>query len=75
MKEYPKECPFCHSLPDIIKIPLWEGSHGYYGKYEYYIACRNEKCKVKITTRKYNNIYNMTEQECIDRAIRDWNDR
>ena len=59
MKEYPKECPFCHSLPDIVKNPLWEGSHGYRGKYEYYIACRNEKCKLKITTRKYNNIYNI----------------
>ena len=75
MKEYPKECPFCHSLPDMVKNPLWDGTHGYPGKYEYYIACKNKDCKVKPRTYKYDNIYDMTEQECIDRAIKDWNDR
>ena len=46
MKEYPRECPFCHSLPDIVINPLWDGTHGYHGKYEYYIACRNNDCKI-----------------------------
>ena len=75
MKEYPKECPFCHNLPDIIKNPLCNGSHGYHGRYKYYIACRNENCKIKPKTYEYNDIYDMTEQECIDKAIEDWNDR
>ena len=22
MKEYPKECPFCHSLPDTVKYKV-----------------------------------------------------
>ena len=75
MKEYPKECPFCHSLPDIVKNPLWDGTHGYPGKYEYYIACKNKDCKVKPRTYKYDNIYDMSEQECIEKAISDWNNR
>lgn len=53
MKEYPKECPFCHNLPDIAKSPLWNGSHGYHGRYNYYIACRNENCKMKPKTYEY----------------------
>lgn len=40
-----------------------------------YIACRNKDCKVNPKTKAYDDIYDMTEQECIDRAIKDWNDR
>lgn len=75
MKQCPKECPFCHVLPDIIKNPLWHGSQGYYGNYDYYVACRNKDCKIQPRTKSYNDIYDMTEQECIDKAIEDWNDR
>lgn len=75
LKEYPKGCPFCHALPDIVKKPLWNGSHGYYGHYKYYIACKNTDCKIQPETISYNDIYDMTEQECIDKAIEDWNDR
>lgn len=75
MKEYPKECPFCHVLPDIIKNPLWRGNHGYYGNYDHYVACRNKDCKIQPRTKAYNDIYDMTEQECIDKAIEDWNGR
>ena len=42
----PKECPFCHDVPIVAKDPLWNGSHGYYGNYEYYVACKNGNCKV-----------------------------
>ena len=41
IKEMPKECPFCHDIPIVAKDPLWNESHGYYGNYEYYVACKN----------------------------------
>ena len=71
MKEYPKECPFCHALPDIVKKPL----KYFCRNYDYYIACQNKDYKIQPRTRAYNDIYDMTEQECIDKAIEDWNDR
>lgn len=75
MKELPKECPFCHGIPIVAKDPLWHGSHGYYGHYEHYVACMNFDCKVQPKTKSYNDIYGMTEQECIDKSIEDWNSR
>lgn len=71
----PKECPFCHNMPVIRKEPLWNGSHGYHDCYEYYVACENEKCKVNPRTSSYNDIYDMKEQECIEKALEDWNER
>lgn len=35
-----KPCPFCGTVPYIEKIPLWHGSHGYHGCYEYDIHCK-----------------------------------
>lgn len=75
MKEFPKECPFCHDIPIVAKDHLWHGSHGYYGNYEYYVACMNQNCKVQPKIKAYNDIYDMTEQECVDKSIEDWNSR
>ena len=75
MKEYPKECPFCHVLPDLVKEPLWHGNHGYYGKYDYYVACRNKDCKINPSTPKCADVYGDTEQECFEKVIEYWNDR
>lgn len=75
IKEILKECPFCHLMPSVIKNPLWHESHGYHGKFEYYVGCQNDTCKIKPETRRYDDIYKMTEQDCIDRAITDWNER
>ena len=75
IKVLPKECPFCHDIPALIKDPLWNGNHGYYGNYEYYVACENKKCKVNPKTKPYNDIYDMAEQECINKSIEDWNTR
>jgi hypothetical protein len=75
MEELPKECPFCHDIPIVAKDPMWHGSHGYYGNYEYYVACMNFDCKVQPKTKSYNDIYGMTEQECIDKSIENWNSR
>ena len=75
MRELPKECPFCHDIPVVAKKPMWNGSHGYHGNYTYYVACKNKNCKVQPRTKAYNDIYDMTEQKCIDKSIKDWNDR
>lgn len=74
IKEFPKECPFCHITPSVAQDPLWHGSHGYKGNYDYYVTCTNENCKVQPKTKVYSDIY-MTGQECVDKAIADWNDR
>lgn len=70
-----KECPFCHDIPILNKDPLWNGSHGYHGNYEYYVGCRNGRCKINPRTKSYNDIYDMKEQECIEKVIEDWNIR
>lgn len=75
IKEYPKECPFCHELPSMEKDPLWHGSHGYHGNYKYYVACTNKDCKINPKTKAYDDVYGMTEEDCINKAIEDWNDR
>lgn len=71
----PEDCPFCHNTPIIAKDPMWHGNRGYYGNYEYYVACKNENCKIQPRTKSYNDIYNMTEQQCINKSIDDWNNR
>ena len=75
IKKNPKECPFCHDIPIVAKDPLWHGSHGYHGHYKYYVACMNGSCKVQPKTKFYTDINNMSEQECIDKSIEDWNKR
>lgn len=75
IKTLPLECPFCHIVPSIEKDPLWNGSHGYIGNYSYYIACKNENCNIQPRTKSYNDIYDMTEQDCINKSIEDWNSR
>lgn len=75
IRELPKKCPFCHDIPTLAKYPLWNDRGGYRGSYEYYVACKNKNCKIQPRTRAYNDIYNMTEQECFDSSIKDWNDR
>lgn len=75
MKELPQECPFCHDMPSVVKNALWNNGHGYYGNHEYYVACTNVNCKVQPKTKAYNDIYDLTEQECIEKSINDWNSR
>ena len=70
-----KDCPFCHAMPTFNKEPLWHGSHGYRDNYEYYVACENEECRIKPSTKHYNDIYDMNEAECFEKAIEDWNIR
>lgn len=69
IKEAPRGCPWCHSIPVIAEEPL------YHGHYEYSIVCRNKECKINPRTRSYSDIYDMSGNECIEAAIKDWNDR
>ena len=73
IKILPQECPWCHNMPVLVKDPLWDGSHGYHGHYKYYVACRNKECNVNPHTYAYNDIYKMSEQECIEKSIEDGN--
>lgn len=70
-----EECPWCHTEPRVIINPLWNGMHGYHGHFEYYVSCDNAHCKIQPKTKKYNDIYNMTEEDCIIKATSDWNNR
>lgn len=72
-----KKCPFCNKRPEVIEIKLWsERGCGYYGKFSYHIACVNPKCKVKPETQiMHNTIYDGTKEMCIEKAVKDWNER
>ena len=71
-----KQCPFCHRMPKVYKIPLWDGSHGYQGEYEYTVKCANEDCKADVEVKCHpNTIYGKTEEECIKEIVDDWNKR
>lgn len=70
-----KKCPFCKGDVLLIKDPLWNGSHGYHGCYEFYVKCNNENCLVKPKARAYHTIYEKNEQVQIDKAIDAWNNR
>lgn len=67
-----KPCPFCGTVPYIEKIPLWHGSHGYHGCYEYDIHCKNCGCRVILS--KNQTIY-IKDKEAINNAITTWNRR
>ena len=50
-----KPCPFCGSDVELKKIPLWHGSHGYSGCYEFKIRC--EKCGCTVYQPENDSIY------------------
>ena len=67
-----KPCPFCGSEVTLTKDPLWEGSHGYIGDYEFNIECG--QCGCNICLNQNTTIYR-TEDEAIKNAISQWNKR
>ena len=75
IKDLPEECPWCHNKPVIIKESLFNGNHGYKDSYKFYVACKNKNCKIRPRTKSYDNVYGMSEQECINKSIGDWNTR
>lgn len=67
-----KPCPFCGEVVELEKRPLWNGSHGYYGCYEFIIQCK--KCGCKINMDKNDTVY-YSEDVARDNAIEAWNRR
>ncbi len=72
MSEQLKPCPFCGNIPYIEKIPLWHGSHGYYGCFKFDIHC--DKCGCTVNLGKNNTIYT-DEKQALNNAINAWNRR
>lgn len=70
-----KKCPFCKGEAELVKDPLWNGSHGYHDCYGFYITCGNNKCNIKPKTRSYDTIYNKNEETQKQKAADDWNNR
>ena len=67
-----KPCPFCGEEVYLEQKPLWNGSHGYVGDYEFVIECHN--CGCTINYSKNNTVYN-SEYEARDNVIKAWNRR
>lgn len=67
-----KNCPFCGSEVELEKIPLWNGSHGYHGNYEFKIKCKN--CGCKVDQHQTDTVYR-DEETAKSNAIKLWNRR
>lgn len=70
-------CPFCNNEAIVVDMrPLWNGKHGYYGKYKYIIkcplcGCTNDKCcgdDIYLDTQEEIN-------ELIRTIVNSWNNR
>ena len=70
-----KKCPFCKGCAEIVKEPLWNGSHGYHNSYGFYVKCSNNECNVKPRTVRYSTIYEENEETQKNKAVEDWNNR
>jgi len=70
-----KKCPFCKGYAEVIKEPLWNGSHGYHDCYGFYVKCSNSNCNIKPKTKSYDTIYEKNEELQKQKAIEDWNNR
>ena len=68
-----KPCPFCGSQPTLRKIPLWHGSHGYYGCYKFDVSC--EKCGCNPDFYYQNDTIYRPEDEAKRNVIDKWNGR
>lgn len=69
-----KPCPFCGQPVYLEKKPLWRGTHGYYGCFEYVIECNNKKCGCRINLLQNDTVYN-TDEEARKNVIKAWNTR
>ena len=72
MSETLKPCPFCGAEVHIDKNPLWNGSHGYHGCFEYDIHCG--KCGCRVPLPQNDTIYR-SDEVARENAITAWNVR
>ncbi len=69
-----KPCPCGCRDVELKKYPLWNGTHGYYGCYEFKIKCNNPKCGWFLKVSKNDTIYR-SEEEAKENVINAWNKR
>ena len=69
-----KPCPFCGHEVYMDKIPLWNGSHGYHGCYEFKIRCKNIDCGCRFDFWENDTVYR-DEETAIYNVIEQWNRR
>lgn len=74
MSEKLKPCPFCGSDVYLERKPMWRGSHGYQGCYEYIIKCPDDSCGCRIRLDKNTTIYH-DDVEAMNYVITKWNKR
>lgn len=70
-----KKCPFCGSEAELKIEPMWcdaISSDGYHGNYEYYVKCKNDKCKLE--RKRFDDIY-CKPDEAMSKAIDSWENR
>lgn len=72
MKKEIKPCPFCGNDVEIDEVPLWHGTHGYFGCYEYKIRCN--VCGCSLQYERNDTIYR-SKNEAKDNVIEAWNKR
>ena len=72
MKYELKPCPFCGNEVQMTKAPLWHGSHGYHGCYEFSISCKDCGCTLLFTQ---NDTVYRSEDEAQNNVIKNWNKR
>ncbi len=65
-------CPFCGTKVEMMRIPLWHGSHGYQNCYDFKVTC--EKCGCTLNYAYADTIYR-TEEEAINNVTNAWNER
>ena len=53
-----KYCPWCGGYANMRREPMWHGSHGYTGCFEFFVQCSNEACGAVAPNGRFNSIYN-----------------
>jgi hypothetical protein len=67
-----KLCPFCGTKVRMLKEPLWRGTHGYHGCFEFSIKCPECGCTLDYIN---NDSIHQSEEEAIANVAKAWNRR
>jgi hypothetical protein len=69
-----KPCPCGCKDIELRKYPLWHGTNGYVGSYEFTIKCSNPNCYWTFNAPKNDTVYR-SEEEAKENVINAWNKR
>ena len=67
-----KPCPFCGTKVEMRRVPLWNGSHGYHGCFNFEVKCPKCGCSVNYIG---SDTVNRSEEEAIANVTKAWNSR